>query len=68
MRRGEIVGLYGLVGAGRTELAKSIMGFVPPIAGTVEIDGKPVRDRERRRRDPHASASAMSARIASRRA
>ncbi|MCW6508731.1 sugar ABC transporter ATP-binding protein [Lichenifustis flavocetrariae] len=41
VRRGEIVGLYGLVGAGRTELAKSIMGLFPPTAGTVAVEGKP---------------------------
>ncbi|MBN9074091.1 MAG: sugar ABC transporter ATP-binding protein [Rhizobiales bacterium] len=43
VRRGEIVGLYGLVGAGRTELAKSIMGQFPVTAGTVLIEAKPVR-------------------------
>jgi ribose transport system ATP-binding protein len=42
VRRGEIVGLYGLVGAGRTELAKSIMGQHPATAGTIKLDGKPV--------------------------
>ncbi len=41
--RGEIVGLYGLVGAGRTELAKCIMGQFAVTAGAVEIDGKPVQ-------------------------
>ena len=42
VRKGEIVGLYGLVGAGRTELAKAIMGLFPVTAGTVRIDGKAV--------------------------
>jgi ribose transport system ATP-binding protein len=42
VRRGEIVGLYGLVGAGRSELAKSIMGLFPATAGTIRLDGKPV--------------------------
>ena len=42
VRRGEIVGLYGLVGAGRTELAKSIVGLFPATAGTVSVGGKPV--------------------------
>src|SRR4051812_12137648 len=46
VRRGEIVGLYGLVGAGRTELAKAIMGVFPPTAGTVAIEGKPVTIRD----------------------
>jgi ribose transport system ATP-binding protein len=43
IRRGEIVGLYGLVGAGRTELAKSIIGLHPVTAGTIRLDGKPVK-------------------------
>ena len=42
VRKGEIVGLYGLVGAGRTELAKSIMGLFPATAGTVRIEGQTV--------------------------
>ncbi len=46
VRRGEIVGLYGLVGSGRTELAKSIMGLVPPTAGTLSVDGRPVAIRD----------------------
>jgi ribose transport system ATP-binding protein len=43
VRRGEILGLYGLVGAGRTELAKCILGLHPIVAGEVRIDGRPVR-------------------------
>lgn len=38
--RGEILGLYGLVGAGRTELAKSIFGMTRPDSGTVYLNGK----------------------------
>jgi ribose transport system ATP-binding protein len=45
VRRGEIVGLYGLVGAGRTELAKCIMGKFAVTAGSVEVDGRPARIR-----------------------
>ena len=37
---GEIVGLYGLVGAGRSELAKAILGAVPITAGEVRVDGE----------------------------
>lgn len=37
--RGQIVGLYGLVGAGRTEIALSLFGMLPPTAGQVTLDG-----------------------------
>jgi len=42
-RRGEILGLAGLVGAGRTETARAIFGADLFDAGDVEIDGKPVK-------------------------
>jgi len=42
IRRGEIVGLSGLVGAGRTELAHAVCGFTRPDSGEVWIDGKQV--------------------------
>ncbi len=45
VRKGEIVGLYGLVGAGRTELAKCIMGKFPVTGGEMRINGAPVRIR-----------------------
>jgi ribose transport system ATP-binding protein len=38
---GEIVGLYGLVGAGRTELARAIIGADEIVAGEVLVAGKP---------------------------
>jgi len=37
---GEIVGLGGLVGAGRTETVRAIFGADPMVAGTVLVDGK----------------------------
>jgi ABC-type sugar transport system ATPase subunit len=40
IRAGEIVGFAGLVGAGRTELAKVVFGELPRTSGTIEIDGK----------------------------
>ena len=40
LRKGEIVGLYGLVGAGRTELAKCIIGLHPITRGELRIDGQ----------------------------
>jgi rhamnose transport system ATP-binding protein len=42
VRQGEIVGLGGLVGAGRTDVARAIFGVAPALSGTVEIMGKPV--------------------------
>jgi ribose transport system ATP-binding protein len=40
LRRGEVLGLAGLVGSGRTELAQAVFGGLPFDTGTVEIDGK----------------------------
>jgi ribose transport system ATP-binding protein len=45
LHRGEILGLYGLVGAGRTELARALIGKDRITGGTVLIDGQPVRIR-----------------------
>jgi ABC-type sugar transport system ATPase subunit len=42
LRRGEIVGLAGLVGAGRSEVAMGIFGAPPPISGSITMEGKPV--------------------------
>jgi rhamnose transport system ATP-binding protein len=43
LRRGEIVGLAGLVGSGRTELAQIIFGLTPADAGQILVRGVPVR-------------------------
>ncbi len=43
VRSGEIVALAGLVGAGRSEVARAIFGIDRWDAGTVEIDGRPLR-------------------------
>jgi len=43
IRRGEIVGLTGRLGSGRTELALSLFGMAPVSAGTITFEGKPVR-------------------------
>ena len=40
---GEIVGLAGLVGAGRTELARVLFGLTPADQGEIQLEGKPIR-------------------------
>ena len=42
VRSGEIVGLAGLVGAGRTELLRGIVGIDSLVSGVREIDGRPL--------------------------
>jgi ABC-type sugar transport system ATPase subunit len=46
VRCGEIVGLAGLIGAGRTEVAKTIFGALPRSAGEIQLDGKPLALRD----------------------
>ncbi|GAA3716392.1 sugar ABC transporter ATP-binding protein [Nonomuraea antimicrobica] len=43
VRSGEVVGVAGLVGSGRTETMRAIFGADRPAAGTVEVRGRPVR-------------------------
>lgn len=45
LRRGEILGLYGLVGAGRTELCQSLFGITRPSRGRLRVEGEEVRPR-----------------------
>ncbi len=42
VRAGEILGLSGLVGAGRTEIARVLFGITQPSEGEVRLDGRPV--------------------------
>jgi ABC-type sugar transport system ATPase subunit len=53
VRAGEIVGIGGLQGAGRTELVRALFGADPFTDGTVEVDGRP-----RRLRTPRAGVGA----------
>ncbi|QDC02518.1 sugar ABC transporter ATP-binding protein [Mesorhizobium sp. 8] len=48
LRKGEILGIAGLVGSGRTELALTLFGMTPATSGTVVLDGKPVAIRSPR--------------------
>jgi ribose transport system ATP-binding protein len=45
LREGEILGFAGLMGAGRTEVARALVGADPIQSGTVELRGRPVRIR-----------------------
>jgi len=42
LRRGEVLGIAGLQGSGRTELAEALFGAIPFKSGSVELKGKPV--------------------------
>jgi rhamnose transport system ATP-binding protein len=48
LRRGEIVGLAGFVGSGRTEVARAIFGVDPLDSGRLWIEGRPFRPRSPR--------------------
>src|SRR5690606_8120223 len=43
LRKGEILGVTGLLGSGQTELAEVIFGMQPDSSGEVWVDGRPVR-------------------------
>jgi simple sugar transport system ATP-binding protein len=45
VRPGEVVGVTGLLGSGRTEIAETLFGIRRAEAGRIEVDGKPVRIR-----------------------
>lgn len=42
LHKGEVLGIYGLMGAGRTELVESLMGLHPEATGTMKVDGQAV--------------------------
>ena len=43
VRKGEILALTGLVGAGRTEVCQNIFGIMTPDSGSIELEGKEVK-------------------------
>jgi ABC-type sugar transport system ATPase subunit len=49
VRAGEIVGVYGFVGAGRSEFGQALFGLHPMASGSVSIDGKPFKPRRPRK-------------------
>ena len=51
-RAGEVLGFFGLMGAGRTELAKAIVGYDPIRTGRITIDGTALK--------PHDTRTAVS--------
>ncbi|MDP1731354.1 MAG: sugar ABC transporter ATP-binding protein, partial [Devosia sp.] len=55
LRQGEILGFYGLVGAGRSEVMQAIFGITRPARGGITLDG--------RRIDPRSPADAIEAGI-----
>jgi len=43
LRKGEILGMAGLVGAGRTNVARAIFGVEPPTSGAIQLNGREIR-------------------------
>jgi rhamnose transport system ATP-binding protein len=43
LHKGEILGMAGLIGAGRTDVARAIFGVEPPDSGTIQLKGKKIR-------------------------
>jgi ABC-type sugar transport system ATPase subunit len=48
LRRGEVLGMFGLVGSGRTQVARCLFGAEPFDAGQAWLEGKPLRPRSPR--------------------
>lgn len=48
IRAGEVLGLTGLIGAGRTELGHTLFGMTQPERGTIRLDGKPLKMKSNR--------------------
>jgi ABC-type sugar transport system ATPase subunit len=48
LARSEVLGLFGLVGSGRTQLARCIFGAEPPTSGEIYLDGEIIRPKSPR--------------------
>jgi ABC-type sugar transport system ATPase subunit len=48
LTRGEILGMFGLVGSGRTQMARCIFGAEPPTSGEVYLEGKAIKPKSPR--------------------
>lgn len=48
LARGEILGMFGLVGSGRTQVARCIFGAEPPTSGEIYLEGKAIKPRSPR--------------------
>jgi len=40
LRRGEVLGVFGLMGSGRTEMVRALFGLAPPASGSVSVGGR----------------------------
>jgi rhamnose transport system ATP-binding protein len=56
VRAGEIVGLAGLIGSGRSELAQTVFGILPASSGEIRLAGRPVRVASAREAKRHGIA------------
>src|SRR6202011_263735 len=43
LRKGEVLGIAGVVGSGREELTRTLFGFVPQTRGKLRVDGRNIR-------------------------
>jgi ribose transport system ATP-binding protein len=48
VRAGEILGIYGYLGSGMTEVARALFGQIAPSAGEIRLEGRPIRPRSPR--------------------